>query len=207
MGVFVKICGCASGRDVEAVAALKPAAMGFILWPGSKRYVQPEQVAEWCESVSPEIVRVGVFVNATPDQIRAAMDVAGLDIVQLHGGESADVPRLLQPLRCWKVIHLNRPLPADVASYEVDAFLVDYQGVSQPGGTGQAVDWQEARRFSENAGRKVVLAGGLNRDNVQAAIEQVRPWGVDVSSGVEHSPGKKDIEKVKDFIEQCRATA
>ncbi len=207
MGIFVKICGCASGRDVEAIAALKPDALGFILWPGSKRYVNPQQIAEWTASVPTDIARVGVFVDAAPDQIRQAVEVAGLDVVQLHGGEQRDDIHRLQPVRCWKVVHLNRSIPDDLADYEVEALLIDYHGESQPGGTGETVDWQAAHSFVAAADRKVVLAGGLNRDNVQQAIRQVHPWGVDVSSGVEHSPGIKDIEKVKDFIEQCRALA
>lgn len=207
MGVFVKICGCASGGDVEAVAAMRPDALGFILWPGSKRYVNPQQIADWTATVPSDILRAGVFVDAEVDEIRSAVDVAGLDVVQLHGNETAQMSHDLQPVRCWKVVHLNRPLAGNLSEYELDAFLLDYHGGVQPGGTGQTVDWAAAKSFVDASKCKVVLAGGLNPANVQGAIRQVGPWGVDVSSGVEQEPGRKDLAKVKDFIEQCRAIA
>ncbi len=203
MGVFVKICGCRSGQDVEAVAARRPDAVGFILWPGSKRYVRPEWVRTWTRDLPATIRKVGVFVNADRDEIREAVDLAGLDVVQLHGEESPDLTRSLSGER-WKAIHLNRPLAAPLDAYEVDALLLDHHGGDQPGGTGGAVDWNKAARFVSDAPVKVLLAGGLNPDNVAEAVEQVRPWGVDVSSGVETKDGGKDEKKVEDFIRACR---
>jgi phosphoribosylanthranilate isomerase len=204
MGIFVKICGCTCARDVEAVAALAPDALGFIFWPGSRRFVDAKAVGEWTRDVPAHIRKVGVFVDASIDVIRATMDRAGLDVAQLHGQES---PAFWQQLDrpCWRVVHLHRDAPAVADLYPVDALLIDYHGDAQPGGTGKRVDWHAAAAFVEETRKKVLLAGGLNRDNVREAIETVRPWGVDVSSGVEDSPGVKNMQLVKDFIEQCRS--
>ncbi len=206
MGIFVKICGCASASDTQAVAAMRPDAVGFILWPGSKRYVKPHEIADWTRDWSGDVLKVGVFVDESIEQIRAAADQAGLDIVQLHGHERPEDCTGWATRQVWKAIHLNRALPESFAAYAPDAFLLDYHGDRMPGGTGQCVDWQDAREFVARSPQKVLLAGGLNRDNVVAAIHAVRPWGVDVSSGVEQAPGKKDLTAVKDFIEQCRST-
>ncbi len=205
MGVFVKICGCASAEDVRAVVDLRPDAVGFICWPGSPRYVAPEAVIAWGQWVPPEIQRVGVFVDAALDTVNALVHAGGLDIVQLHGRETPDYCAAVEAPR-WKVVHLNRePLVADLESYPVDAFLLDYHAGDRPGGTGQRVDARAAQEFVQSSPRKVVLAGGLKDDTVRQAIEQIRPWGVDVSSGVEQAPGVKDIKRVQEFIQQCRS--
>ncbi len=205
MGVFVKICGCASPDDAHAIAELRPDAVGFILWPGSKRYVKPNAIAEWTRDWPDDLLKVGVFVDEPVERVQAVAETAGLDVVQLHGRESAEDLAALAPRLVWKAVHLNRPLPPDLEKYPADAFLLDYHGDRMLGGTGQQVDWDAARRFVEGTTRKVLLAGGLNRDNVVAAIQAVHPWGVDVSSGVEQAPGQKDLAAVKDFIEQCRS--
>ncbi len=206
MGVFVKICGCCSRTDAEAVAELNPDALGFILWPGAKRCVRPADIGEWSRALPTPIKKVGVFVNATRDEILEAQEIAGLDIIQLHGEET---PAFCESLggEVWKAIHLNRPLTAPPDAYAVSAFLVDHHGGAQPGGTGIAVDWNAAARFVAEAPGRVVLAGGLNPVNVAWAIGMVKPWGVDVSSGVESEVGKKDLSKVKGFIEACRSAS
>ncbi len=203
MGVFIKICGVCSQEDLKGVTELEPDAVGFILWPGSKRHVKPDTVGKWTKDAPKGIKKVGVFVNPTPDEVKQAAEQAQLDVVQLHGEESPDFCAQLS-LPIWKAIHLNRPLPAPLSDYDVEAFLLDHHGGVQPGGTGVAVDWAAAARFVADVPKKVLLAGGLNRDNVAEALGHVRPWGVDVSSGVESDVGKKDLMKVKDFIVTCR---
>jgi phosphoribosylanthranilate isomerase len=203
MGVFVKICGCCSHEDVKAVAEMEPDAVGFIFWSGSKRHVSPGEVGRWVADLPARITKVGVFVNPDQDEVRTAMDEAGLDVAQLHGEESPEFCAAVGP-KVWKAIHLNRAPPAPLDAYAVDAFLLDHHGGVQPGGTGVAVDWDAAARFVADSPRKVLLAGGLNPDNVAEAIGKVRPWGVDVSSGVEAEVGVKDLMKVKDFIVTCR---
>ncbi len=238
MSLFVKICGLRSAADVEAVCALRPDAIGFVFWARSKRAVTPEEVAPWAALVPPDILKVGVFVDATAEELLRAAETARLDVLQLHGFQGLEeaqknLPRVgnfsekssnpwkifekkFQPLekmekkvptlgtffQVWSVAHVG-DAAAD-ASECVDAFLLDSYSVDLPGGTGQTCDWDQARAFVERSRKPVLLAGGLTPENVGEAVRKVRPWGVDVSSGVEAAPGKKDIQKVQRFIEQCR---
>lgn len=209
MSVFVKICGLASGGDVAAVAALRPDAMGFVFWEKSKRAVNVKDVAEWTRGLPAEILRVGVFVDASPDEMARAVAEAGLDVVQLHGGQAADFPRVGKTAgvfsKVWKVVHLDRGGPGPGEAAQVDAYLLDSYSEQSPGGTGKTCDWAAARAFVEGAGKPVLLAGGLTPGNVAEAIRQVGPWGVDVSTGVEERAGKKDLERVRAFIGACRS--
>jgi len=203
MGTFVKICGLACRDDVEEVGRLGPDAMGFVFWRGSKRYVDPGDVLAWTRFVPPSIRKVGVFVDAGEKEIRRVISEARLGFVQLHG----DVPMdMLHRIRThvWKAVHLDCDDPEAIRRYHVDAYIMDSYTAESPGGTGQVGDWNLARQFVATTKIPVLLAGGLTPENVEEAIRQVRPWGVDVSSGVEARPGKKDMEKVRTFIERCR---
>jgi phosphoribosylanthranilate isomerase len=221
MSVFVKICGLANAADVAAVAALRPDALGFVLWPKSKRAVRPEQVAEWTRDLPPGQLKVGVVVDESIEEVRRAVEVARLDVVQWHGfpevrGQRSEVSRqaeadFFQALekslsgvsKLWKVHRLDRENPPPGAF--VDALVLDSYSPAAPGGTGQTVDWTAARAFVAASRAKVILAGGLTPENIAEGIRAVRPWGVDVSSGVEAQPGRKDLTAVKRFIETCRA--
>ena len=206
MGLFVKICGLASARDVERVAELAPDAMGFVFWPRSPRAVRASDVAEWVRGLPRTIMRVGVFVDASRRDIERIMRTARLDVVQLHGNEPWELCNAL-PFRVWKAVHLRDETSGfRWQEYRVDAFLVDSYSAGMPGGTGVKADWDHARRFvREVSPLPVILAGGLNPQNVASAVREVRPWGVDVSSGVESRPGRKDIRKVEEFLSICRA--
>lgn len=199
----VKICGLCRQADVEAVAALKPDAMGFVFWPRSPRAAVPADVGAWTQGFSPAIRKVGVFVDTPLDGIRRAVDEAGLGVVQLHGMGEPDWCDDLDA-QVWKVVHLDRAPLAPWRGWPVDAFLVDSYSSTSPGGTGTVADWSAAARFVSASPRPVVLAGGLTPENVADAIRTVAPWGVDVSSGVESAPGRKCIRRVGAFIEQCR---
>lgn len=221
MNVFVKICGLCSADDVAAVAALRPDALGFVFWAASPRTVAPAAVAAWTRDLPPGLLKVGVFVDAAPDAIRRIAEEAGLDVVQWHpfppaagagpaaarAAEAAFFQSLEKPPRrfskVWKVV---RPRAGErpPAAEGVDAFVVDSYSAQLPGGTGQPADWDAAAAWAREAARPVILAGGLRPENVRAALRAVRPWGVDVSSGVETRPGVKDPARVKDLIEQCR---
>lgn len=203
MSTFVKICGNASLSDARAVAACKPDAMGFILWPGSKRYVAADALANWIPELPDGILLVGVFVDATPAEVDRAMRLAGLDIAQLHGKERPeDFVRLGR--RMWKSVRVPDQDPEKAGAWPVDALLVDTYSADSPGGTGVVGDWPAAASFVTAVQKPVLLAGGLTPLNVAEAIRVVQPWGVDVSSGVEMEPGRKDLRKVRDFIAACR---
>jgi phosphoribosylanthranilate isomerase len=203
MGIFVKICGLARASDVDAVAALAPDAVGFVFWPESRRAVLPADVAAWTRDFPSDILKVGVFVDASRDEVSRARDDAALDIVQLHGEEDAEFCRSI-PSPCWKAVHLDRIGAQRAAAYPVDALLIDSYSPLLPGGTGKTVDWNAAGKFIAGCDTPVLLSGGLHPGNVAEAVDRTRPWGVDVSSGLESRPGEKDISKVKDFIRQCR---
>lgn len=208
---FVKICGICSADDAAAVAALKPDAMGFVFWGGSKRGVKPADVAKWTANLPREILKVGVFVDSPADVIRDVAEAAALDVIQLHGFQSLENPDAFFPIigktgrEIWGVVHIGRDgSPVGTGGF-VDAYLVDSYSDNLPGGTGKTCDWSAARDFVKRSPKRVLLAGGLTPDNVGRAIADVRPWGVDVSSGVERKPRVKDLGKVRKFIESCRS--
>ena len=203
MGLFVKICGIAAADDASAVAEMRPDALGFVFWGGSKRFVRAEAVGRWTRDLPAGILRVGVFVDASPDEVHRVVEVAGLDVAQLHGAERPE-DFVGRPFRLWRALSLRSGEDVVPAGWPVDAFLVDTYSPHSPGGTGHVGDWTAARSFVERCPAPVLLAGGLNSANVKAAVAAVKPWGVDVSSGVELQPGKKDLVKVREFIERCR---
>ena len=203
MKIFVKICGLCTPEDVDAVAELKPDAMGFVFWQKSRRAVKPEDVADWTKGLPSSILKVGVFVDSPLAEVARAIKRARLDVVQFHGHEPPEICELM-PVKVWKGLSVERKLPDPPESYRVDAFVLDSYSAESPGGTGIVGDWDRSREFVKTSDTPVMLAGGLNPENVREAIRKVKPWGVDVSSGVELRPGKKDIEKVREFIKQCR---
>ena len=211
--MFVKICGLCSGADVQAVAALEPDALGFVFWSGSKRCVRPADVAAWTRGLPSGLLKVGVFVNTAPAELEATVREAGLDVVQYGFFQTLEKQQEIFPnigkkirefSKHWKTVYPGRGEPAPGEAAFVDAFLLDSYSAESPGGTGRVGDWAAARAFVAHCGKPVVLAGGLTPDNVAEAIREVRPWGVDVSSGVEVAPGRKDLKKVEGFVRACR---
>jgi phosphoribosylanthranilate isomerase len=200
--VKVKICGITDRDDALHAAACGADALGFVFYAASSRCVVPEQARAIIAALPPFVTRVGLFVNENPERIRALVAACGLDAVQLHGDE-LPTDCLLPPCRVIKGV---RPadagdLPA-LADYPVTALLVDAAVPGQFGGTGQRADWGLARQLATR--HRVILAGGLTPENVGAAVRQVRPYGIDVASGVEISPGRKDPDKVARFIRMAR---
>lgn len=200
MRVFVKICGITCAEDFAAVTALRPDAVGFVFWPGSTRCVAPEVVGRW--TAPPGILKVGVFVDSPPDEVARVVRAAGLDVVQLHGEEKVADYRGIAA-RTWKAVHLDAGEAVQVPE-DADAVLIDRYEAGMPGGTGKVCDWTRAAAFTRAVACPVLLAGGLTPANVAEAVGRVRPWGVDVSSGVEQAPGRKDIGNVERFIACCR---
>lgn len=204
MKSVVKICGLANEADVAETAGLLPDAMGFIFWPKSKRGVTALEVAAWTRNRVPENIRkVGVFVDSSLEEILNTVETAGLDVVQLHGEYPAEVIEKIS-VPVWRVLHVDR-LPADWNDVSVEALLVDSGTVQMPGGTGVQVDRDRARELVRTSKFPVLLAGGLKADTVSDIIKAVSPAGVDVSSGVELHPGKKDPDAVKRFLLNARS--
>lgn len=203
MDVFVKICGIASQGDLLEIAALKPDAVGFVLWPDSPRHVKPDDLAKWLPMVKTDAKKVGVFVDPEPQTAISIARAAGLDVIQIHG-TSALEPYNIAGIPVWKAIHADRMKPSSMDFGCIDAYVADTYSKDLPGGTGKVGNWEAARSLVQSSRIPVLLAGGLRPGNVCEAIRAVHPWGVDVSSGVESSPGKKNINLVREFIQQCR---
>jgi phosphoribosylanthranilate isomerase len=199
--VFVKICGITRAADAEAAVAAGASAIGFIFWRASPRFVDPFRAGEIARLLPPFVGVVGVFVNQEDAYINGVASVARLTVVQLHGDETpAQAARLRRPV--LKAVPAA-DLAADIWPASV-TLLVDAQDPVRRGGTGRKADWDAAARLASR--RRVVLAGGITPDNAGDAIRRVRPFGLDVSSGVESAPGIKDHGRLRALLEAVRAS-
>lgn len=198
----VKICGITNLDDARHASACGADALGFVFYPRSPRCIAPDQAQRIIAELPPMITTVGLFVNESPARIRQTVEFCGLNAVQLHGDEEPG-QCCYAPYRVIKALRL-RPGMDDgtFSAYQVSALLLDAYVADQPGGTGQRCDWARAKEIASR--HRVILAGGLNPENVTQAIRQVQPYAVDVSSGVEKTPGHKDPEKVASFIRMAR---
>lgn len=206
----IKICGITTPEDGAHAVEAGAWAIGMVFWPRSPRAVSLNQAAEIAGPLRRQAELVGVFVNATLDEVVGTAEAVGLTWVQLHGDEGPSFCEHVARRAGVKVIKAARiRARADVQAIDafrnVDAHLLDSYREGEPGGTGETFDWSLAneRRSEVN----LMLAGGLTPENVAAGIAQTSPWAVDVSSGVESAPGVKDPEKVEAFIAAVRATA
>ncbi len=202
----IKICGITNGEDANVAIRAGADALGFVMYRKSPRFVEPAAARAIVASLPPFVLPVGVFVNEEAERVRALMDECGFALAQLHGDESAlYCQNLGRPaLKAFRLKDSGTLLAlaefqgrANVRGVVIDAFSDQAYG-----GTGQTVDWTLAQEAARSI--PVILAGGLTPQNVAGAIQMVRPYGVDVSSGVEQSPGKKDHHKLKAFIEAAR---
>lgn len=192
----VKICGITTAEDAHAAAAAGADAIGLNFWPGSPRFVTEEQVRAIVRNLPHDVLRVGVFVDATAEAMEDATARLGLDIVQLHG-------RADRPPRCrwWQALSAGSPGWREAATASpAELILLDTPAGAERGGTGRTFDWALARE----TGRPVILAGGLSPDNVAEALRQARPWGVDACSRLEIAPGRKDHRKIAAFVKAVR---
>ena len=202
----IKICGITNADDAAIAWEAGADALGFVMYRKSPRFVEPAVVKAIVAGLSPFVLPIGVFVNEEPERVRALMDDCGLALAQLHGDESAlYCQQLGRPV--LKALRLkDRGTFLALAEFQgranVRGFLIDAFSDHAYGGTGQTVDWTLAQEAARSM--PIILAGGLSPMNVAEAIARVRPYGVDVSSGVEQSPGKKDPDKVKAFIQAAR---
>lgn len=201
----VKICGITNKEDALLAADLGAQALGFIFYAKSPRSIKPEAARQIIAQLPPLVLSVGVFVNEAAALVLEVAEMVRLDWVQLHGEEPPEYCRFLSR-NVMKAIRVkDQSSLALMASYQgsVRAFLLDTHKTGQQGGTGESFDWSLARQ-ARDAG-PIVLAGGLHPGNVAAAIREVSPLAVDVASGVEASPGKKDHDKLRAFFQAVAA--
>jgi phosphoribosylanthranilate isomerase len=205
----VKICGITNAEDAMAAVEAGADALGFVFYRKSPRYIEPGLARQIVMSLPPLVIPVGVFVDEDQHLVRSLMDDCGLAVAQLHGTESAIYCKELGRTVLKALRVKDRSTFLALAEFGgragVRGFILDAFSNEAYGGTGQVIDWQLASEAAKAA--KVLLAGGLTPDNVEKAILAVRPYGVDVSSGVEQSPGRKDHEKVRAFIRAVRVVS
>jgi phosphoribosylanthranilate isomerase len=199
----IKICGITNLEDASFAAECGADALGFIFYSKSPRYVEPETAKEIIEEIPDGITKVGVFVNHDALALKQIVEFCGLDMVQFHGDET---PEYCRQFPSSLLIKAFCPRGEDdlrkLSSYNVRAILVDAYDPLRYGGAGKRSDWRLAVKVKET--HLLILAGGLNADNIGEAIEIVSPHAVDINSGVESSPGRKDLEKVRTIIEIVR---
>jgi phosphoribosylanthranilate isomerase len=209
----VKICGITNIDDAQAALEAGADLLGFNFYSKSPRYILPEKAREIVAQIRSKGQRqllVGVFVNSSLEEVRSTLEIAQIDLAQLHGDEPVHMLEQLNG-RGFKALR-----PTSETEAEIDAewfvpygpnapvLLIDAYRKDQYGGTGHTADWTIATRLAQQY--PILLAGGLTPDNVAEAVRQVRPWGVDVASGVECTPGKKDPEKMRLFVERVRSS-
>lgn len=206
MPLKIKICGITNQEDAEIAVQEGADALGFVFYAQSPRYVQPAVAQHIIANLPPLVVPVGVFVNHDLDMVKRVFDDCGLALAQLHGDESLSFCEALQRPMLRAIRLRDRKSFLALAEWKgrigVRGFVVDAFSDTEYGGTGHTTDWSLAAEVAKSA--PVLLAGGLTPENVQEAIRQVQPYGVDVSSGVEQSPGRKDPNKIRDFIQSVR---
>ena len=221
MSLWIKICGNTSLEDAQLAVEAGANAVGFVFAPSPRR-VTPAEAAAIVRHLPATVEKIGVFVDAPMDEIYSIVRACGLTGVQLHFDAKPELPaklrKLLGPqLRILRVIHfdaeaaklLKKQLAEHTRNPHIDAVMVDSQTATVVGGTGATFDWKIARKTlfqSTKTKKRLIAAGGLSPENIAEAIATLRPWGVDVVSGVESAPGKKDPDKGREFVARARAT-
>jgi len=197
--VKVKVCGVRSLEEAEVALNAGADALGFNFWRSSPRYIAPQAAGEIIRKLSPVVSAVGVFVNDIADRIEEIASDLSLSAVQLHGDESPDFCAKLGSIKTIKAIRVGQDFDLNVIkSYPVSMVLLDSSIKGSYGGTGQRFDWRIA--IEAKCLARIILAGGLNSENVWDAITHVRPAAIDVCSGVESEPGRKDLDKLRRFM-------
>lgn len=203
MPVKVKICGMTNAPDALAAVDAGADLLGFVFYENSPRYVPIEVATQVIRQLPPFVVKTGVFVDAPPDFVLRAIAECHLDLLQFHGEETPQYCTQFGLMRIKAFRIRDASSLQLLTEYPTDAWLLDAYAPDKIGGTGEQFNWDLAVE-AQKLGRPVFLAGGLNPSNVSQAVRRVRPYGIDVSSGVEKSAGKKDHEKVRAFIQAAK---
>lgn len=204
MPIKVKICGVTSLDDAMACVEAGTDALGLNFYEPSPRYLEIEKAAEITKHLPPFVARVGLFVNASEEKVRETIEKTGINTLQFHGDETPEFCGKFAPLKVIKAFRMQGANTLNsLADYNVDAYLLDSFDPGTPGGTGMIFNWELARQ-AKDEGKPIILAGGLDPENIAEAIHETWPYAVDVASGVESERGKKDIELVRRFIEIVR---
>jgi len=194
----VKICGITNVEDALCAAESGAAAVGFIFYPPSPRYIDPQQVRGIIDRLPDHLVKVGVFVNEKEQVIRRILEDCRLDMLQFHGDESPAFCRQFPPRLVIKALELkNDEDPGRADAFDVAAILVDARHAALFGGTGKTSNWDLAQKIT----RPLILSGGLKEENVIDGLQKVRPAALDINSGVEEKPGKKDAVKIARILQ------
>jgi phosphoribosylanthranilate isomerase len=205
MSVRVKICGITNIEDAVAAVDAGADALGFMFFEQSKRSLTFERAAAIIHELPPFITKVGVFVNPTEDFVCRALETTGIDTLQFHGEESPEFCARFAPSKVVKAFRIrDRSSLAECLRFREHAWLLDSYVAGAHGGTGTVFDWEVAIEATKR-NRTVILAGGLKPETVADAVRKVRPFAVDVSSGVESAPGKKDHAKIREFIRAVKS--
>jgi phosphoribosylanthranilate isomerase len=202
MGLKVKICGTTRYEDAAVALDYGADAVGFIFYDRSPRHIAPADAFEIVRKLPPFAVKVGVFVNEFDlDVVRSIAQMCSLNVIQLHGGEGPEYCAQLPEWPVVKALRVNDGFdPNHAKNFSVSAILLDAYDADTYGGTGRLFDWRVAIATKQH--NRVILAGGLRPENVGFAIKMVKPYGIDVCSGVEAKPGQKDKHLIKAFMEQ-----
>ena len=193
--IQVKICGITNKEDALCAAGCGAVALGFIFYLHSPRYIKPADARKIVGVLPDDLVKVGVFVNEKVDEIKRVMEYCGLDMIQLHGDETPEFCREFPSAQVIKTVELKNEADFVYAkSYHVGAILVDSRHAGLYGGTGKKANWELACRVKNK--KPLILSGGLNEKNVAEALKVVAPAALDINSGVESEPGKKDHAKL-----------
>jgi len=202
----VKICGITNIEDALHAVESGADALGFNFWTGSKRHVSRDEVKKFIREIGSFVFKVGVFVDQSLEEIQQHAKELRLDYIQLHGNESADLARKI-PAKIIRVIRAcDEESLKQLKGYPADVFLIDAYDTDEIGGTGKPASPELVRKAIQ-AYPHMVLAGGINPDNVEKVIQEFHPYSIDVCSGVEVFPGKKDHDKVKDLIQRARLSS
>ena len=198
--MFVKICGVTRHEDAAVAVECGAQAIGFVFWPGSPRAIDPLRARTIVRGLPPFVTPVGVFVNQPIEYVRQIATLVGLGVVQLHGDESVGYAAALErPVLKAMTVDVAGGPAAEEWPTATTMILLDAHDPVRRGGTGRTIDWRGAAAVASR--RRIMLAGGLNPDNVADAISAVQPFGIDVSSGVEQAPGVKDPGRLRSLFE------